>query len=114
MFRDNDGRSAYECEPLTCTSGRKKRSVVLSSQREVTCEDWSTDDTSSKYWKWDYTVPDACWRKFLPLTANNYFNFSPAVNCTKSELPDLSPAGRADVVTTGWDNVTVSYGVSIK
>jgi hypothetical protein len=65
IYKEDGSKAAYECQPATC-SGRKKRSVVLSSQREVTCEDWSTHDTSSKYWKWDYTVPDACWRKFLP------------------------------------------------
>ena len=37
---------------------------------------------------------------------------STAVNCSTSDLPDLS--NRTDVVTTDWDNVTTSFGTVVK
>ena len=35
-----------------------------------------------------------------------------AVNCSISDLPDLT--SRTDVVTTDWDNVTTSFGTEVK
>ena len=37
---------------------------------------------------------------------------STAVNCSESDLPDLST--RRDVITTDWDNVTISFGTVVK
>ena len=47
------------------------------------------------------------------LVSFSMFPPTPAVNCTKSELPDLTV--RTDVVTTeDWDNVTVTYDTKVK
>ena len=49
----------------------------------------------------------------IPNILEEYFYvLSTAVNCSESDLPDLST--RRDVITTDWDNVTISFGTVVK
>ena len=51
--------SNRSCTFFLCIIGTP-RSTTLQREREVTCEAWGDNRL---YWKWDYLVPEACYRE---------------------------------------------------
>ena len=73
MILGNDQEDPFDCHSLCsrlflratgavrflCMIGLP-RSTTLQREREVTCEAWGDNRL---YWKWDYLVPEACYRE---------------------------------------------------
>ena len=50
-------------------SFRSMRSTTLEREREVRCEAWGDNRL---YWKWEYLVPDACYREYWVYYLGSY------------------------------------------
>ena len=77
-------------------SGRRKRQAIsLVKERELECVEWLGG--TGGYWKYDKTIPKACYSK-QPLPS---LSLSSGVNCTKADLPDIE-TDRTDVKYGSW------------